>query len=158
MVCSNCKKEVPGNSKHCPYCGAAVVNYGNQMGQGNGYGAGQYPGGTMGQGNGYGAGQYPGGMMGQNNQGGPGLAIASMVCGICSILFCCCFYYVSLVLAIVGLVLGAVSVYKKNRGKGMAIAGIVMSIVSLLFAVLLLVTAGAIMSSLGINDLLSGLR
>ncbi len=60
-----------------------------------------------------------------------GLAVASMVLGIVSIVFSCCFVYISIPCGIVGLILGAISIATKKGGKGMAIAGIVCSIVSL---------------------------
>ena len=61
-----------------------------------------------------------------------GFAIASMVCGIVSIVICCC-EYVAIPLGIVAIVLGIVSLKKGEGGKGMAIAGIVCAGVSLLF-------------------------
>ena len=65
-----------------------------------------------------------------------GLAVASMVLGIVSVVFCCCFVYISIPCGIVGLILGAISVATKKGGKGMAIAGIVCSIVSLAVAII----------------------
>lgn len=56
--------------------------------------------------------------------GNIGFSIASMVCGIMSIL-CCCLGFFSLVLAIAAIVLGIVSISGKYDGKGMAIAGII---------------------------------
>lgn len=52
-----------------------------------------------------------------------GFAIASMVCGICSIVFCAVFW-VSIACAIVALTLGIIALVKKKAGKGMAIAGV----------------------------------
>ncbi len=59
-----------------------------------------------------------------------GLAIASMVLGIVALCLSCCFYYVSIPCAVVGLILAAVSLKGNKGGKGMAIAGLVTSIVS----------------------------
>lgn len=64
-----------------------------------------------------------------------GLAIASLVLGILSLLSSCCIFYVSIVLAIVSLVLGIVSLAGKHGGKGMAIAGIVLSSISVLLGI-----------------------
>lgn len=81
-----------------------------------------------------------------------GLAIASMVLGICSIVPGWCIPYLPFVLGLIGVILGGVSLAKKQGGKGMAIAGLVTSIISLAIYVILLVfvgaTASAIFSSL----------
>lgn len=99
--------------------------------------------------------QYGG--YGGNQQGGFGLSVASMVLGIVSILFCCCFWYISLPCGLVGLILGAIAIKKNNKGKGMAIAGLVLSIVSLALVVVTIVLGGAIWSgiwsSLGISNM-----
>ena len=81
-----------------------------------------------------------------NNYGGPimvsnaapqktgGLAVGSLVCGIiCIIGF---WSFVTLILAIVGVVLGAVNNAQDNPNKGMAIAGIILNIVGFLFTIL----------------------
>lgn len=62
----------------------------------------------------------------ETKQGGGniGFAIASLVCGILSIV-CCCLTLFSAVLAIAGVVLGIITLCFKYDGKGMAIAGIV---------------------------------
>ena len=51
-----------------------------------------------------------------------GLAIAAMVLGIVSIVFCCV-YWVSIICAILAIIFGIVAI--KSSGKGMAISGIV---------------------------------
>ena len=56
--------------------------------------------------------------------GNIGVAIASLVCGILS-LVCCCLSWFSFVLAVAAIVLGIITIAKKYDGKGMAIAGIV---------------------------------
>lgn len=63
-----------------------------------------------------------------------GMAIASMVCGIVSIVLICCTYYISIPCAIVGLVLGIMS-NKKYGKNGMAIAGIVCSIITIALSI-----------------------
>lgn len=75
---------------------------------------------------------------------GIGLGIASMVCGILSILMICCVYvdlailaYLAPVLGIVAIVLGIVQIVK-NESKGMAIAGIVCGAVGVLIFVALI--------------------
>ena len=69
------------------------------------------------------------------NGGGAGLSIASMILGIVSILFSCCFYYIA---------------KKANAGKGMAVAGLVLCIISLALAVVTIIMGGAILGSLGL--------
>lgn len=69
--------------------------------------------------------------MEMKNNGGSGLAIASMVLGIVALVMACCFWFISGPCAVVGVILGAVSLAGQKPGKGMAIAGVVCSIVSL---------------------------
>lgn len=64
-----------------------------------------------------------------------GTSIASMVCGIVGLCMVC-FPFVGLATAIVGLILGLVSLGKKRGGKGMAIAGVVCSAVCILIWVI----------------------
>lgn len=81
-----------------------------------------------------------------------GLSIASMVLGIVAICLSCCFYYVSLPCAVVGLVFGAVALSKISKGeadgKGMAIAGLVLSIISVIPAVIMIVVGQSLASEL----------
>ncbi|MCH5268482.1 MAG: DUF4190 domain-containing protein [Lachnospiraceae bacterium] len=69
----------------------------------------------------------------------PGLSVAGMVCGILSLVLCCCSQYISLILALVGLGLSAYALAKGKPGRGMAIAGLVCSIIGLLISVLLVI-------------------
>lgn len=85
------------------------------------------------------------------HKGGVGLGVASMVLGILSILFSCCFYYISFPCGLIGLILGAVAVKKGNDGKGMAVAGIVLSIISLAIAVIAIIMGGALLAALGLE-------
>ncbi len=81
-----------------------------------------------------------------------GLAVASMILGIISLLFGCCFWYVSLPAALVSIALASVSLAKKNDGKGMAIAGLVTSIVSLVPAVIIFLTGTSLTAVLASSD------
>ena len=85
-------------------------------------------------------------MENQVNNPHKGKAIGSMVCGIISVILCWFGYaaIVSLILSIVGLVLGANA--KKGMaadgivaGKGMATAGVVLSIISLVLSAIVFV-------------------
>ena len=89
-------------------------------------------------------------------EGGKGMAVASMVLGIVSIVMLCCSQYISLPCAIIGLILGII--YKKNNGKnGMATAGVVCSIVSLVISILAIIASvvflGAVGGREGLNEL-----
>ena len=82
----------------------------------------------------------------QNNES-KGLAIASMVLGIVSLVLSCV-WYVSIPAAIVGIILGVMH-NKKNGKCGMSTAGIACSIISLVLTVLLLVLAAVGLAALG---------
>lgn len=94
-------------------------------------------------------------------EAGKGMAIASMVLGIVSIVMLCCSYWISVPCAVVGLILGIIH-NKKNGKNGMAIAGIVCSIVSLVLLVLLLIIAAVFMGAVGgvegLNQMLNELQ
>lgn len=77
---------------------------------------------------------------------GEGLAIASMILGIISLVVSCCFYYISLPCAIISVVLAAVSLKGKRGGRGMAIAGLVCAIISLVPAMIMISTGAAVIS------------
>lgn len=62
-----------------------------------------------------------------------GLSIASLVCGIVALV--CCF--LTIPLSITSIVLGIISLSKKNSGKGMAIGGIATSAVSIIFYIII---------------------
>ncbi|NLL80610.1 MAG: DUF4190 domain-containing protein [Clostridiales bacterium] len=63
-----------------------------------------------------------------------GLAIASMVCGIVSIVICCA-WYLAAPLGIAAIALGIINNVKKLGGKGMAISGIITGSFGLLLAI-----------------------
>mgnify|MGYP002626869172 CR=1 FL=1 len=77
------------------------------------------------------------------NKDKKGLAIASMVLGIVSIVPGWCIPYLPLVLGLIAVILGGVSINKKQAGKGMAIAGLVTGIISLAIYAILLACVGA---------------
>ena len=79
-----------------------------------------------------------------------GLSVAAMVLGICSLVLGCCFWYVSIPCAVVGVILGGVSLSKKKGGKGMAVAGVVTSIVGLVPAIIGIAMGGSLLAELGI--------
>lgn len=75
-----------------------------------------------------------------NSEGPNPLAIASLVCGVISILTACCCY--GLPFNVLGLILGIVAVFTippEGSGKGLAYGGIAASIVSFLITIGLVV-------------------
>ena len=88
----------------------------------------------------------------QNNTNMPqeskGLAIASMVLGIVSLVFFC-FPYLCIPCGIVGLILGGISIATKKGGKCMAIAGLVCSILGIVIYVILAIIGASILSGIG---------
>lgn len=80
----------------------------------------------------------------QNEQSN-GMGVASMVCGILSIITCC-LWYIGLILAIVSLVLGILQIRKSSK-KGMAIAGIICSIITIILVIISLVMGSYLMNT-----------
>lgn len=85
----------------------------------------------------------------QELQNKTGLAIASLVLGIISIL-CCCFG-LGWIFGIIGLALGIVSLVQKKGGKGMAIGGIVTGALSLLGTIILVIYVVVIINTIGVH-------
>ena len=81
-----------------------------------------------------------------NEKKGVGLAVASMVLGIISLLLGCCFWYITIPAAIIAVILAAVSMSKKMGGKGMAITGLVTSIISLIPAAIVAISGTSLLA------------
>lgn len=79
-------------------------------------------------------------MQSQSTESASGFAIAGMVCGILSIV-CCCAWYISGILGILGLVFSIMVLVKKLPGRSLAIAGIICASIGLILAIALLVFA-----------------
>lgn len=86
----------------------------------------------------------------ENQKPVSGCCITSMVLGLVAILTSCCYYYISIPCAIVGIVLAAVGMKSGKGGKGMGIAGLVLSIVSLVPAIIVIATGAAILDAISI--------
>lgn len=137
-VCGNCGSQMDDNATFCPKCGAGVNGQmqnqnqmPNQMNMNN-----MNP-------------MFQQGMMGmQQPKKSAGLAIASMVLGIVSLVLGCCIPYVTFFTALVGLVMSGASLGMKMGGKGMAIAGLVCNIISLIPAVIVLLAFGGSITTL----------
>lgn len=84
---------------------------------------------------------------------GKGLGIASMVCGIVSLIGCCGLWYIGIPCAIVAIILGIIQIVK-NESKGMAIAGIICGAIGIILSVLVLVGAMALLSSGALDEAL----
>ncbi|MCD8006759.1 MAG: zinc-ribbon domain-containing protein [Oscillospiraceae bacterium] len=129
MKCANCGNEIPEGASFCSACGEKVHNEyvvqdDEQNNQGNNGGYRQNP--PMDD------------MFGQGN----GLAIASMVCGICSLVLSCCASTLSFILALVGCALGIYVLIRHKGSRGMAIAGIACSAVAILASVVVSILYG----------------
>ena len=124
--CMKCGGQCADQAMQCPRCGA-------MLGMQNSGHVSQRPSG--------GGSQFSGGSFSpQNPIGCPVLAIASMVVS-------CCFYYLSIPCAIIGAILGFISLASGKKGKGMAIAGVVCSIVSLIPAILMIIYGASFFSA-----------
>ena len=76
-----------------------------------------------------------------------GLAIASLVLGIVSIVFCFIIQWLGLIIGIVGIVLGVMA--KKKNPTGMATAGLVLSIIGTVLCALVFIACVACLSAIG---------
>lgn len=99
----------------------------------------------------------------ENDLGNVGMAVASLVLGIVSFISGCCFCipFISVVAlpvmplcAVTGLILGIISLGKKQSGKGMAIAGVILSGFALLWGIILGFLFGAALVSGNLGDVL----
>lgn len=105
MFCAKCGKQIPENTKFCVNCGEPV-GQDNQSHQ------------VIGQ-----SGQPNQVIINTGNGQGSGLAVASLVCGILSMVFCCV-SFLGLILGVLAVVFGVIVLVSGSNGKGMAIAGI----------------------------------
>lgn len=80
-----------------------------------------------------------------------GFAIASLVLGILS-LVCCCFWYVSGIFAVIGLVFSIIVLVKHKPGKGLAIAGLICSAIGLIIAVIMGIMIIYIGANMSVDD------
>lgn len=88
-------------------------------------------------------------MEGQTN-GGVGFGVASMVLGIVALVMSCCFYFISIPCAIIGIILAGIGLSGNKERRGMAIAGLVCSVVSLIPAAIVIISGVSFMSSPGV--------
>lgn len=84
--------------------------------------------------------------------GNIGFSIASLVCGILSLL-CCCLPLFSGVLAVAAVVLGIITLCAKFDGKGMAIAGIITGGIGFLIVISIFVIGGSSAYNEFLNEL-----
>lgn len=78
-----------------------------------------------------------------------GMAIASMVLGILALVLGCCVPYLPVLLALIAVILGGISLAKKQGGKGMAIAGLVCGIIALIPSIMVIVGGAALIGAMG---------
>lgn len=133
MICPNCGNQVPDNMPFCDRCGARMPAPAPQPP----YSAPQPT---------YGAPQPPVYPPMPVKIPGKGQGIASMVLGIVALVLFC-IWYISIPCAVVGLILGGVSIHEaKTVGakNGMAVAGLVCSAIAIAICLIVLIFAGAV--------------
>lgn len=173
MFCNNCGKELPDGANVCGYCGRPV-DAGSGTGGNGGSRSGSY-GGTGASQNVYGesAPSYSGQSTGANSQysytgyqaqnpgygygapvspmdgGAVGLAITSLVLGVVALLIVCCvsIWWLTVIVAFLGIVFGAVSLAKHMGGRGMALAGMICSIAALVIEIFLLLLGVGVLAA-----------
>ena len=69
-----------------------------------------------------------------------GLAIASMILGIVSVVLSC-LWYIAGPCGLIGLILGIISKVKKYGGKGFSTAGIILSVIGMLLCIVIIIVA-----------------
>ncbi len=127
MFCSKCGASVNENQSFCANCGAQLTPQGNSS-QNSFYQSAP----TQQQ------------VPTQSQIPGQAFAIASMVLGIVSLVFFC-MVWLAIACAILGIVLGCISIWKTNKlqiKNGMATAGIVCSFVSLGLLIIMVILVG----------------
>ena len=85
-----------------------------------------------------------------------GYAVASLVLGIVSIVFCCC-WYIGLICGIVGLVL-AIMAKKNGNTEGICKAGLVLSIIGVVLGGVFLILAIIGTSTVSYQDLMNKMK
>ena len=106
--------------------------------------------------NGYGGGNFYDSSKNEEGNGNKGISIASLVCGILS-LICCCGGWLGLILAAAAIVLGVISIKNNYDGRELAIAGLITGGCGLLLAIVMLIFA-AIAAGLSSDFLRDGME
>lgn len=89
---------------------------------------------------------YAGSQQPMQPKKGSGCAIAALVLGILSLILCC---VGGGLLGIIGVILGIISICRKESGRGMAIGGLVTSGIGILIGIFMLVQILAVVAGLG---------
>ena len=92
------------------------------------------------------AGSLPPKYGGRNGGGQTGLAIASLICGIVSVLCCCFTCCLNWIPAAAAVVCGIITLVQHRDGKGMAITGLVLGVAGLLLGVVWALIMGPALS------------
>ena len=106
--------------------------------------------------NGYGGGNFYDSSQREQGNGNRGISIASLVCGILS-LICCCAGWLGLILAAAALVLGIISLRNNYDGRELAIAGLITGGCGMVLAIVMLIFA-AVATGLSPDFLRNGME
>ena len=79
--------------------------------------------------------------MENNNNQGNGLAIASLVCGISSIILVCCCNFLGIAVGIAGIITGYKSANEVGERSTMAKAGLITSIIGLVLCIIVTIVS-----------------
>lgn len=82
---------------------------------------------------------------------GNGMAIASMICGIVSLVLSC-IVFLSIPSSIAAIILSIICITKKKSGKAMAIAGLVCGVISIIFIIALIFYSINLINGLNLED------
>ena len=86
----------------------------------------------------------------------PGMAVAGMICGILSIVLCCCSQYITLILAVVGLGLSGYVLAKQKAGLVCSIFGLLISVCLIIVSLFFVANQNTILKEIQQLSALSG--
>ena len=135
MFCEKCGSVIPEGATFCPECGSPVSAEAKGATAPNNDFAQQQP--VPAQ---YAQPAYQQPPLVDKKEG-KGFAIAALVLGILSIVFCWMWWFIGLpfILAIIGLIFAIVALAKKSDGKGIAIGGLITSIVGFILSIVVVI-------------------
>lgn len=164
MFCHNCGHELEDGSEFCSKCGSktsmGTVNLNkpeNQPFQNNNFVPPPYEQNQFQNNNPMNNYQNPNNYMPNNqpfygqpvyntNNSASGFSVASMVLGICSLVFCC-IDIITIIAGVIAVIMGIVGITSKKAGKNFAVAGICMGAIALILYLYIFVLHGNMFES-----------